>query len=80
MKRKLFSRDIHDFSGVVGVIDSCYISIKAPIGNPIDFYNRNKVYSIILQGVCDHKARFIDVSIGMSGMHDASGRVSCLHD
>jgi len=29
-------------------------------------------YSIILQGVCDHKACFIDVFIGMPGrMHDA---------
>lgn len=68
----IFRRRSHGFPGVVGVIDGCHIPIKAPAGNPIDFYNRNKIHSIILQGVCDHKARFIDVFIGMPGrMHDA---------
>ncbi|KAK5648096.1 hypothetical protein RI129_002988 [Pyrocoelia pectoralis] len=68
----VFRRRSHGFPGVVGAIDGCHIQIKAPTGNPIDFYNRNKVHSIILQGVCDHKGRFIDVFIGMPGrMHDA---------
>ncbi|KAL6420463.1 hypothetical protein ACFW04_014451 [Cataglyphis niger] len=47
---------------VVGIIDGC-IPIKAPAGNPIDFYNRNKdrnIHSIILQGVYDHKTCFIN--------------------
>lgn len=68
----IFRRRSRGFPGVVGMIDGCHIPIKAPAGNPIDFYNRNKIHSIILQGVCDHKARFIDVFIGMPGrMHDA---------
>lgn len=71
-EENIFRRRSRGFPGVVGAIDGCHIPIKAPTGNPIDFYNRNKIHSIILQGVCDHKARFIDVFIGMPGrMHDA---------
>jgi len=71
-EEKIFQRRSHGFPGVVGAIDGCHIPIKAPAGNSIDFYNRNKIHSIVLQGVCDHKARFIDVFIGMPGrMHDA---------
>jgi len=66
----IFRRRSHGFHGVVGAIDG--IPIKAPAGNPIDYYNRNKIHLIILQGVCDHKARFIDIFVGMPGrMHDA---------
>lgn len=43
----VFRRRSHGFPGVVGAIDGCHIQIKAPTGNPIDFYNRNKVHSII---------------------------------
>lgn len=69
---EIFRRRSRGFPGVIGAIDGCHIPIKAPVGNSIDFYNRNKIHSIILQGVCDHKARFIDVFIGMPGrMHDA---------
>lgn len=69
---RIFRRRSHGFPGVIGAIDGCHIPIKAPKNNPIDFYNRNKVHSIILQGVCNHKALFIDVFIGMPGrMHDA---------
>ncbi|XP_011149399.1 putative nuclease HARBI1 [Harpegnathos saltator] len=68
----IFQRRSRGIPGIIGVIDDCHILIKASGDNPIDFYNRNKVHSIILQGVCDHKARFIDVFLGMPGrMHDA---------
>ncbi|KAL6418183.1 hypothetical protein ACFW04_011078 [Cataglyphis niger] len=68
--RRRFS---HGFLGVVGIIDGCHIPIKAPAdSSSIDFYNRNKVHLIILQGVCDLKARFINVFIEMPGrMHNA---------
>lgn len=37
----IFRRRSHGFPGVVGAIDGCHIPIKAPAGNPIDYYNRN---------------------------------------
>lgn len=60
------------FPNVVGIIDGCHISIKQPIGNANDFFNRHEGHSIILQGVCDHNLKFIDIFIGLPGrMHDA---------
>ncbi|TGZ50759.1 Nose resistant to fluoxetine protein 6 [Temnothorax longispinosus] len=38
----IFRRRSHGFPDVVGAIDGRHIPIKAPTGNPIDFYNRNK--------------------------------------
>ncbi|KAK5646228.1 hypothetical protein RI129_004692 [Pyrocoelia pectoralis] len=58
--------------GVVGAIDGCHIPIKQPEGNSHDYYNRNGYNSIVLQGVCDAKARFIHIDVGRPGrMHDA---------
>ncbi|KAK5648352.1 hypothetical protein RI129_003244 [Pyrocoelia pectoralis] len=60
------------FPGVIGAIDGCHIPCKQPVGNAVDFYNRKGFHSIVLQGVCDDKGRFIDCFIGMPGrMHDA---------
>lgn len=60
------------FPGVIGAIDGCHIPIKAPLNNPIDYYNRNSYHSVVLQGVCDHKMLFIDIFVGMPGrVHDA---------
>lgn len=43
-----------------------------PHHNPTDYYNRKSFHSVILQGVCDNKRRFIDVHIGVPGRcHDA---------
>ncbi|XP_055921096.1 putative nuclease HARBI1 isoform X1 [Eupeodes corollae] len=58
--------------GIVGAIDGCHIQIKQPVKNPIDYYNRKNTHSIILQGVCDHRAVFIDIYVGAPGrLHDA---------
>lgn len=43
-----------------------------PYKNAVDYYNRKGFHSVILQGVCDNKKRFIDVHIGVPGrVHDA---------
>ncbi|CAD6240936.1 GSCOCG00012596001-RA-CDS [Cotesia congregata] len=60
------------FSGIVGAIDGCHISIRQPPGNANDYYNRKGSHSIILQGTCDHNRKFIDVLIGRPGRaHDS---------
>ncbi|XP_039307618.1 putative nuclease HARBI1 isoform X2 [Solenopsis invicta] len=63
---------ISDFPGVVGVIDGCHIPISAPTEYPNSYINRKEFYSILLQGICDHKMKFIDVFTGICGsVHDA---------
>lgn len=60
------------FTGVIGVIDATHIAIKQPTHKAIDYYNRNKYHSVILQGVCDHNGMFIDIFVGLPGkLHDA---------
>lgn len=56
---------------VIGCIDGSHIPIRAPIENKIDYFNRKKFYSIILQGVVDSRKRFIDIFFGEPGsLHD----------
>ncbi|EFA01169.1 Putative nuclease HARBI1-like Protein [Tribolium castaneum] len=59
---------------VIGVIDGCHIPIKKPVENSIDYFNRKKFYSMVLQGVCKPDLTFIDCDIRWPGsVHD--GRV-----
>ncbi|XP_018400724.1 PREDICTED: uncharacterized protein LOC108778122 [Cyphomyrmex costatus] len=68
----IFRNRSRGFEGVIGAIDGCHIPCKQPVRNPHDFYNRKGFHSIILQGVCDHRGKFIDCFIGLPGrMHDA---------
>lgn len=63
---------ISNFPGVVGVIDGCHIPISAPIEHPNSYINRKGFHSILLQGICNHKMKFIDVFTGICGsVHDA---------
>lgn len=65
-------RAITGFPGVIGAIDGCHIQISAPIQDANSYINRKGYYSILLQGICDSKLKFIDVFIGMCGsVHDA---------
>lgn len=65
-------RKLHDFPGVIGAIDGSHIAISAPIENSENYINRKGYHSILLQGICDYKLRFIDVFTGMCGsVHDA---------
>ncbi|XP_074101041.1 uncharacterized protein LOC141528733 [Cotesia typhae] len=61
------------FPGILGAIDGSHIEILQTPGNANDYYNRKETHSIILQGTCDHKGKFIDVLIGRPGRaHEAS--------
>lgn len=65
-------RDKWNFPQVAGAIDGTHISIQAPSDSPADYYNRKGFYSVILQGVVDHRMLFWDINIGWSGkVHDA---------
>ena len=55
-----------------GVINGCHIPIIASTKFHSDYYNRKGWFSMILQGVADHKYRFIDVYTGWPGrVHNA---------
>ncbi|XP_018394875.1 PREDICTED: putative nuclease HARBI1 [Cyphomyrmex costatus] len=63
---------MNNFPGVVGIIDGCHIPVSSPIEHPDSYINRKSFHSIILQGICDHKMKFIDVFTGICGsVHDA---------
>ncbi|XP_029968422.1 protein ANTAGONIST OF LIKE HETEROCHROMATIN PROTEIN 1-like [Salarias fasciatus] len=65
-------RDRWRFPQVGGCIDGTHIKIRAPSNNSADYYNRKGDYSIILQGVVDHRLRFWDINVGRPGkLHDA---------
>lgn len=58
--------------GVVGSIEGTHITIKQPVNNAVDFYNRKEQHSVILQAVSNEKKIFIDIFVGMPGrIHDA---------
>lgn len=64
-------RQLSGFPGVIGAIDGSHISISAPIENSDSYINRKGYHSIILQGICDYRLRFIDVFTGICGsVHD----------
>ena len=53
-------------------IDGSHIPISAPVELHTDFYNRKGWYSIVLQGLVDHKYCFTDIYVGWPGsVHDA---------
>lgn len=52
------------FPGIIGCIDGTHIKISAPKVDKDSYVNRKGFYSIILQGVCDHRLKFTDVSCG----------------
>ncbi|KAH7941454.1 hypothetical protein HPB49_013820 [Dermacentor silvarum] len=57
----------------IGCVDGSYISIRCPAGKVRSVYgNRHHYPSVTLQGICDNKKRFLDVSTGApSKMHDS---------
>ena len=56
----------------VGAIDGTHIEIIAPSEvNKFDYFDRNKRYSIILQGIVGANLKFLDIEVGYPGaMHD----------
>lgn len=51
-------RDQWGFPQCGGAIDGTHIDIFGPTDSPADYYNRKGFYSVILQGVVDHRMRF----------------------
>ena len=47
------------FPGIIGCIDGTQIRIIAPSKNESDFVNLKGLHSINVQGVCDHKGKFL---------------------
>ncbi|XP_041369950.1 protein ANTAGONIST OF LIKE HETEROCHROMATIN PROTEIN 1-like [Gigantopelta aegis] len=61
-----------NFPNFAGAIDGYHIPIIGPQDSHGDYLNRKGWYSLILQGVCDHKYIFRDINIGWPGrVHDA---------
>ena len=55
-----------------GALDGSHIPIAAPVEHHTDYYNRKGWYSIVLQGLVDHRYCFTDVYTGWPGsVHDA---------
>ncbi|XP_025161746.1 putative nuclease HARBI1 [Harpegnathos saltator] len=55
------------FPGVIGAIDSYHIQISAPTQDTHSYVNWKGYHSILLQGICDSRLKFIDVFIGLCG-------------
>ncbi|KAH8038889.1 hypothetical protein HPB51_003911 [Rhipicephalus microplus] len=56
----------------IGCVDGCHIEIKKPEESPHSYFNRKKFPSVVLQGICNDRNKFIDVLIGFPGSaHDA---------
>lgn len=54
------------------MIDGSHIPILAPQQNSASYVNRKSFHSVLLQGTCDNKKRFIDCYAGEAGsIHDA---------
>ncbi|KAJ7983945.1 hypothetical protein DPEC_G00368690 [Dallia pectoralis] len=70
-----FARLAHHqaFGKAAGAVDGCHIRIKCPGGpDGHDYHNRKLFPSVVLQAVCDHQGRFIDIFVGYPGsVHDA---------
>ncbi|XP_066596947.1 uncharacterized protein [Prorops nasuta] len=68
-----FNARSNGFPNMIGAIDGCHIAIKQPPGNAHDYFNRKDFHSIILQGICDRRGKFLDCLIGRPGRaHDAA--------
>lgn len=60
------------FPQCFGAIDGSHIPIITPKDNPIDYYNRKKFHSIVLQALVDHEYKFMNTYVGWPGsVHDA---------
>ena len=65
-------RNIMKRNDIIGAIDGCHIRIQRPSQQGLDYMNRKGYFSILLQGICNHEGRFMDVFVGPPGrVHDA---------
>ncbi|XP_030764491.1 putative nuclease HARBI1 [Sitophilus oryzae] len=71
-RTSLHFREQNGFPDIIGCIDGSHVPIAKPKNKPDSYINRKGYHSIILQGICNEKYEFIDVSCGWPGsMHDA---------
>jgi hypothetical protein len=62
----------YGLQNVLGVIDGCHIPIRRPSENGIDYFNRKKFYSLVLQAICTSDLLFIDCDVRWPGsVHDS---------
>ncbi|GLD61374.1 putative nuclease HARBI1 [Lates japonicus] len=60
------------FCKVAGSIDGCHVRIVPPGRFAADYFTRKLFHSVQFQAICDHKGRFLDVTVGFPGcVHDA---------
>lgn len=65
-------KEMQNIGSILGAIDGCHINIRKPTKNHECYCNRKSQYSILLQGVCDYRKKFLDVFCGEPGsIHDA---------
>lgn len=70
----------------IGAVDGTHIQIDKPTQDHDSYVNRKQYFSIHVQGVVDHKLKFLDVFVGYPGsVHDArvfreSGLYECLQE
>ncbi|KAK3924025.1 Protein ANTAGONIST OF LIKE HETEROCHROMATIN PROTEIN 1 [Frankliniella fusca] len=58
---------ISGFPGAVGLIDGTHIQITRPLDEPAAYRDRHHIYSIQVQGVCDHRLLIRDLYVGEAG-------------
>ncbi|XP_039302174.1 putative nuclease HARBI1 [Solenopsis invicta] len=74
------------FPRIIGAVDGAHIRIDKPTQDKDSYINRKQYFSIHMQGVVNHKLKFLDVFIGYPGsVHDArvfreSHLYECLQD
>nr|XP_054756748.1 uncharacterized protein LOC129262749 [Lytechinus pictus] len=60
------------FPQCFGAVDGSHIPIISPKEYRADYYNRKGFHSMVLQGLVDHRYRFMNVNFGYPGsVHDA---------
>lgn len=70
MERRIIARTFEErygYPSVCGCIDGCHIRVTAPLEQPQRYVNYKHDYSILLQGICDHRLLFRDVNVGQPG-------------
>ena len=60
-------RNIMKRDDIIGAIDGCHIRKQRPSQQRLDYMNRKGYFSILLQGICNHEGRFMDVFVGLPG-------------
>lgn len=55
---------LHNFPGVFGIVNSCHIPVKISSTEDANDAKSEPYSTVVLQAVCDHRMRFMDVHIG----------------